>query len=125
MDLERSKPEVESKPFRLPSVSWLAAGIGLACVLLWAFWPTREQMAERWSRDARYSHGYLVPAFAAFLLWFRRDKIPADFHPSWSGLFLVAAGIALFLAGGRYFFGWLDALALLPVVAGLAVVIGG
>jgi len=33
----------------------------LAVGLLWAFWPILVAMAERWSNDPQYAHGYLVP----------------------------------------------------------------
>src|SRR5262245_40390153 len=110
---------------RLPAF-WLVGGAGLCAVLAWAYWPTLEVMADRWSRDPRYSHGYLVPLFAAFLLWFRRDLIPLEgFRPSWSGLALLLFGVGLYLVGGRFFYVALDPLSLLPVVAGLVVFLGG
>ena len=46
-----------------------AAALGVS--LIWATWPTLHEMVLRWSSDSRYSHGYLVPFFAAVLLWLR------------------------------------------------------
>src|SRR6516165_8646229 len=46
--------------------------------LLWAYWPTLEAMAAKWSMDPQYSHGFIVPAFAAYLLWHRRSLLPAS-----------------------------------------------
>ena len=54
-----------SRSERQRSVAILAA-IGL--IVLWAYWPALTAMAEKWSTDPQYSHGFLVPAFALFLL---------------------------------------------------------
>src|SRR2546421_132539 len=47
--------------------------LGLAA--LWAYWTTLGVLVERWGFDPQYSHGYLVPAFAGYLLWLRRDRL--------------------------------------------------
>ena len=94
--------------------------------LLWAYWPTLGRMAKAWSADPRYSHGYLVPLFAAFLLWYRRDQlatIPA--RPSAWGLALVVAGAALYFTGAYIYFDWLEAVSLLPCLAGVCVLLAG
>jgi Transmembrane exosortase (Exosortase_EpsH) len=49
-------------------------GAALAAVV-WAYWTTLAQTALRWSQDPMYSHGYLVPGFALFLLWVRRSHL--------------------------------------------------
>lgn len=123
MDQEPSEPLKEAPVWRPPMI---VGGAALCGVLVWAFWPTLVSMAERWSHDPRYSHGYLVPAFAVFLLWLRRDMVPAEgFQTSWSGLVVLLLGAGLYLLAGRFFFVWLDAAALLPVITGLALFLGG
>src|SRR6516162_5895350 len=98
-------------------VPWLpAAGLiaGLA-VGLWAFWTTLGDAAQRWAHDPQYSHGYLVPAFAALLLWLRRRHLDrAAVAPSWWGLPLILAGVAARLAGTRFSLDWLESVSLLP-----------
>jgi exosortase len=46
-------------------------------------------------------------------------------RPSWWGLSLLAAGIALRLAGTHFYFVWFDALSLLPCLAGVVWTVGG
>jgi exosortase len=116
------------EPSPSPSLSWrpLLAPVALGAALLWAFWPTLAELAHRWSNDSQYSHGYLVPVFAAALLWMRRENRPA-FEPrfSWWGVALLSLGVALRFVGDFIFLDWLDAIALLPCLAGLAVLCGG
>lgn len=95
-------------------------------VLLWTFWPTLAYLADRWSHDSQYSHGFLVPLFAAYLLFVRRDQLEApDFGPSWWGLPLLVFALVVHFAGSYLFITWLHGLALLPCVAGLFILAGG
>jgi exosortase len=98
-----------------------------ALCLLWVYWPTLVEMAGRWGAESQYSHGYLVPAFALYLLWARRSLIGGQVppQPSWWGLPLLAAGLGLRFAGTYLYFDWLAAISLLPCLAGLAALTGG
>lgn len=99
--------------------------VALASVLC-AYWTTLGATAQQWAHDPQYSHGYLVPVFALFLLWSRRDQIPAGaLCPSWWGFALLGAGLVLRLVGAYYYFVWLDNISLLPCLAGLGLLAGG
>jgi exosortase len=77
-------------------------------------------MAWRWGQDPSYSHGYLVPAFALYLLWMRRRQLFAqDVRPTSLGLLLLGGAVALRLAGAYFHYSYLDQLSLLPCIAGL------
>lgn len=92
----------------------------LLLALAWAYWPSLEQMVRRWSSDPQYTHGYVVPIFAAIVLWFRRDHFPhGRIAPSWWGLPLVALAAVSRLVGSLYSFEWLEAGSLVPMLAGL------
>jgi exosortase len=83
-------------------------------------------MAHQWTYNPQYSHGYLVPLFALALLWLRRERLAAvSFRLSWWGVPLVAAGAALYLAGAYAYVDWLEAVSLLPCLAGVAVLLAG
>jgi exosortase len=104
---------------------WAVAGAALV-TLLWAFWTTLAEAAQRWGHDPQYSHGYLVPIFAAALLWLRRERLHgADLTPTWWGLAILLAGVTLRLAGVHFYFVWLDPIALLPCLAGVVLLLGG
>jgi exosortase len=107
-----------------PSWFLLLAGLGIG--LFWAYWPTLENLAQRWSTDPQYSHGYVVPVFALAVLWYRRDRFPrGKLGPSWWGLLLLAGSALLRLAGAYFFIDWFDTVSLLPALAGVCVLAGG
>ena len=102
------------------------AAVGLVAVLAWASWPALCTMERRWSSDPRYTHGFLVPLFAAWLLWRRRGLLDlARLRSSWWGLAWVLAGAALKVVGSYYYLSWFDMASLLPSLAGVAMLVGG
>ncbi len=97
----------------------------LGALFFWAYWPTFGEIAERWSTPI-YSHGYLVPLFAAFLLWQRREYLHgAACTPSWWSLLFLALGAALHLAGARFYVDFASALSLPFALMGIALALGG
>jgi exosortase len=108
------------------SLAPLAAFLLLpAACLAWALWPTFVELTRAWN-DPQYSHGWLVPVFAAFLLWSRRGKLDAAaLRPSWWGLPPLAVGLALRLVGAAYYLNWLEMFAILPCAWGLCLLAGG
>lgn len=104
----------------------LVLGALIGAALLWAYWPTLGGLARRWSDDPQYSHGYLVPVMALLVLWHRRRRFPAArIRISWWGLVPLLCGATLRLTAARLHFDWLDALSLLPTLAGFCLLSGG
>jgi exosortase len=103
----------------------LALLVLLAC-LLWSLWPALGSMVDRWRADPRYAHGYLVPAFSTALLWMRRGRLAGVISaPSTWGLASIALASALQLLGGYFQAEPIEGIALLPHLAGLALLAGG
>ncbi len=102
----------------------LLAGLGLVALVGLLFAPTLGWLVRSWWVHPYYAHGLVMPAVAAWFAWRARAGWRAG-QPSDLGLGLIAAGIALHLAA----LGWaifpLSALALLLVLGGLALVVGG
>jgi exosortase len=100
--------------------------LSVAATFLWAHWPTFHALERRWAQDPQYSHGYVVPVFALIVLWFRRASFPAaEVGPSWWGLPFLFLGAAARLISAFVYLGWLDALSLLPTLAGIVLLFGG
>jgi len=58
------------------------------------------KLVTDWHDLPDFSHGFLIPFFAAFLLWDKRKKLQSlPIQPSWAGLVLVALGLFELLLG--------------------------
>jgi exosortase len=102
------------------------AGAAFLGVVVWAYWPVLAEMAQKWAADPQYSHSYLVPLFSLYLLWHgRANATPGAGRPSWWGIPVLAVGVLLRLAGAYVYFDWLEAMSLLPILAGGALLLGG
>jgi exosortase len=105
--------------------NWIALAV-LAGSLLWAYWPSLARLIHRWQGDPQISHGFLVPAFAVALLWIRRNELQkTTWQTNWWGLALLAGGLAIRICGGYVDIAWLEDIALLPVLSGLFLLLGG
>ncbi len=126
-----SSPEtLPARPAAVPGVRWLSTprllAISLGASVLWAYWPTLRDLATRWSDDPQYSHGYLVPVFALFLLWRRRPMgaaAPSRGAP-W-GLALLAAAVAVRASGAYLSVPWIEEISLFPCLLGGCLLLGG
>jgi exosortase len=122
--------QMSSKSQRLPELlrscrpEWFAGGV-LAVALLFVYLPELTVLAQRWAHDSRYSHGFLVPLFALYLLYARRGRLANTWRPSWWGAPILVAGLAVHAAGIGLYLDWLNAISLLPCLAGVAVLLGG
>jgi exosortase len=95
-------------------------------VLLATHWTTLSRMADRWTHDPQYSHGFVVPLFALVVLWSRRDMLKSvTWKPAWLGLGLLAVGVALRFVAVQSDIEPLDGLSLLPTAFGLVLLVGG
>lgn len=118
--------------FRQPKVrlqvglpgSW--ASIPLLAALVWSYALPLSGLAKRWANEADYSHGFLVPVFAGYLLWHRRKLLsfPVSSGNAW-GLFLLALAAGMRWYSNYFLYPLLDAPSLIPCLAGVALLWGG
>jgi exosortase len=122
-----SPPRPSAEADRRALLTAAAVTIGsLTVAILWSYWPTLATMVDRWWSDPQYSHGFLVPVFAAVVLWSRRTLWDqAAWRPSWWGLPVLAAALTLRLIAARSDIDALDAISLLPALAGVVLLAGG
>lgn len=123
----KTKPS-KTKPSKAnyqPRPAIIGAVIAIVAVLSYVYWPTFRLLVRIWEQPD-YSHGYLVPGFACFLLWVRRDKMPqGEWRGSWWGVFLIALSAVSYLLAGVLGFNLIIAFSILPCVAGIALLLGG
>ncbi|MCI0459351.1 MAG: exosortase/archaeosortase family protein, partial [Gemmataceae bacterium] len=123
MNASASAVPVQVRP--LPGLAALAL-VGVAAALVPLFWPTLAILVRAWWLDPNYSHGFAVPVISGWLAWRQLNKhgIPASGE--------VPLGCALLLFGGvvhlaAVVIAWppLDFVALVIILRGLAVTVGG
>ena len=79
-----------------------------------------------WWQIPDFSHGFLVPVFAAYLVWNKKDALrETKIAPSWSGVAVVVFGLMVLLLGiyGAELF--LSRISLVFLLAGLVLTFGG
>ena len=114
-------------PSLTPNLRVVAAVVGaLAGVFTLTHWATLANLADRWSSDQQYSHGFVVPIFAGVVLWARRQMLQTvSWEPAWAGAPLLAVGLVLRYIAIQSDIEPLDALSLLPTLFGLVLLVGG
>lgn len=110
----------------IPQIRTAAGWLILAAVVLWAYSRPFSGLLHSWVDYVEYQHGFLVPLFAAVLLWVRRDMLgEATFEGSLWGIPLLGLSLAARWASAYWSLAKLDALSLLPCLAGIALLLGG
>ena len=83
-------------------------------------------LANQWWSNSMYTHGFLIPIIAGYVCWATRGKLPAVFQPSLvSGVPVLLGGLLLLTLGRAGNLGALQELSLLPVLFGVALLVGG
>ncbi len=118
MTSRQSGPQVAESP-----VSGLPAAIkGGVLLLLWAllFWPIIPALWDVWMFDSNNSHGLLVPAIVAFLIWQRRKEISwSEANSSLWGFGLLVGSLLIYLVSLRAHIAVSAHLAMVTSLAGL------
>jgi len=109
---------------RNTSSAW---GAALICLLIVAvYYRVLGKLVIDWWRIPDFSHGFLVPFFAAYVVWAKRATLIATkIAPTWNGIVVVAFGLAVLLLGvyGAELF--LSRISLVILLAGLVLGFGG
>jgi exosortase D (VPLPA-CTERM-specific) len=79
---------------------WLFGLFALSVALLIVIFRQGLALMVAWWETPEYSHGYMIPLVAAFLLWQRINQLPeSTVRGSWWGVGLLVAGLAAFFLG--------------------------
>jgi exosortase len=126
MALDTQTPAIAEPPRSLRNIHF-AWGSGLIGVLMAAiYYRVLAKLVTDWWQIPDFSHGFLVPIFAAYLVWAKRETLRnTKLAPSWSGVAVVAFGLVVLLLGvfGAELF--LSRVSLVILLAGLVLCFGG
>lgn len=110
--------------WKVPVTTWVVILIG-AGLLAFVFYDGIVHMVGTWA-SAEYSHAYLIPVIAAFLIWQKKDVLETHpFNGSWMGLLVVILGMGVFFLGKLSTLHIIVEYALLIVIAGMALAFVG
>jgi exosortase len=74
--------------------------VAIAILLVILYYRVAVKLVYDWYTIPDYSHGFLVPFFAAFLVWDKRKILKAiPSKPTWSGIVLVVFSIMVLILG--------------------------
>jgi exosortase len=83
----------------LSRINWLPCAI-VAVLLCVLYYRVAIKLVYDWYTIPDYSHGFLVPFFAAFLIWDKRKELSSTpIKQSWAGIALVIFSVAVLILG--------------------------
>lgn len=83
----------------IPAQLWaaLAAATGL---LLWAYWLVLPGLVTQWWNEDEYSHGFIVPFIAGFIIYHKRETLERlPIRPAYTGLLFLAGAFVIYAVG--------------------------
>jgi exosortase len=95
-------PDAGNKPRDASYTPWLAWSpfAAIAILLVVIYYRVAIKLVYDWYTIPDYSHGFLVPFFALFLLWDKRKSLRnTRIRQSWRGIPLVVFGIFVLILG--------------------------
>jgi len=96
--------------------------IVLLVLVGWLYFSILGRLAQQWTHDPNFSHGFFVPAFSLFVLWQERGRLSAlPVKPSWTGLPIVLLALCVLVLGNLGAELFLSRTSLLVLIAGLVI----
>jgi len=94
----------------------------LASTLAVLYLRVASSLVGQWLHDPDYSHGFLVPILACWILWRQRRRLKEiRLAPSWWGVLITLAAMALLVVGSLGAENYISRTSLLVVFAGLII----
>lgn len=111
------------QPFS-PQVALGAGLVGLLFAL--NYYRVVGKLFIDWWQIPDDSHGFLVPLFAGYLVWLRRERIRrTQIVPTWNGVLVITFGLALLLFGDLGAELFLARFSIVVVLTGFTICFGG
>jgi exosortase len=98
----------------------------LTALVLILYGKVLVSMAQQWFNDPNYGHGFLVPIFAAYVLWRKRNSIhEISAHANNWGLAIMLAAIGLLVLGTLGSEHFTERISFLILISGIIVFLVG
>ncbi len=126
MSQELQTPAITKNPGLLRNAGFAWGSVLIGALMAAVYYRVLAKLAIDWWQIPDFSYGFLVPIFAAYLVWAkRRTLLSTKIAPTWSGIAVVALGLVVLLLGvyGAELF--LSRISLVILSAGLALTFGG
>lgn len=119
--------DAAAAPRVLSSRAWILGSIAaLSALVLVLYARVLGAMVAQWWSDPNYSHGFLVPVFAGYVLWReRRQWRDVPFDASNWGLAILLSSLGLLVLGILGSEHFTERISLLVLIAGIVVFLAG
>ena len=109
---------------RQPQV--LVIGLILIVLFFWFYHETINDLIHTYWNDPDYMHGFFVPLFSLYLLWYRRDMLPSvPQRGSWWGLAFFGFWAFIVWSGVYFAYTWFMPFSIVPCLAAIMLFVGG
>jgi len=104
-----------------------AIGAAVICLLIAAvYYRVLGKLVADWWNIPDFSHGFLVPLFAAYLVWEKRETLRGiKLAPSWGGIAVMVLGLVVLALGVYGSDLFLSRFSLVILLAGVVLCFGG
>lgn len=119
-------PVIDRSPLSIGNSALALRALVIGALVAAVYYRVLAGLVRTWWVDPDFSHGFLVPVFVAYLVWTKRKTLLAKgIAPTWSGIPVVAFGLAVLLLGEYGAERFLSRVSLLILLAGLVLAFGG
>jgi exosortase len=91
----------------------------IGALLIYLYWDALAWMIGQWENNPNYGHGWLIPLAMGYMIFKKKDVFKADYKSTLKDLWLVFAGVVIFLLGARIEFIQITLFSLLVIALGL------
>ena len=119
-------PTSSANPVSLQNAHFALGSLIIGALVALAYYRVVAGLVDTWWRNPDFSHGFLVPVFAAYLIWVKRETLlKKRVAATWSGVAVVALGLILQLLGSYGAAVFLSRASLVILLAGLVLTFAG